>query len=636
MARRARGAAKGEGGGTVVADAERPELAGGSAAVEAYEAERRAAAPASAEGDDKAREIALSEVYGDAGPTMARSMGAVAGGIDPDVIFAGHDERQSIESITVDEAHRRERLGMDDGAIEALAASIARNGLKQPVGITGGGRLIFGLRRLEACRRLGLKVIPVVVFEGAGGGELSEEEISTARAVENLQRQDLNPIEEAAAVTQLLETIAGAAHGGASNKVLPEHIAAAAERLGKSPTWVRDRGYLARLTGEARAAVLEGRLPLAHAREIAKLADERVRDELAREAAAPVEGDRGPMGLYFVKREVRARLHSLKVVPWRKDVPLEGLGGVPACDACPSNSANDAHLFEHDRHPDSQAYCLDGPCYERKRAHAEKLLAAAAKKVVKATIQETQRREAEGGEAVSVGTRAIEQRAERVGADIAGVDPKALAKRVREEVKGRPDPAPARDEKADAEAEAQREAHRRYNDAFNAWHGRRVEAFHKAVAATPGRRAALALLLETDQWEKVNHWNSTTRDEAARSPRLAQLVKLLAAPDLAGILKLEAAAHRVRAASVFGGTVSPIAIEAVLGALGVDVGPEPTLEEFLEGKKKAGAADAGAADGVAAPAKGGARKRAAKRTPAKAGKKKTKKKAAKKKKGGRR
>ena len=99
------------------------------------------------------------------------------------------------------------RLSMDEGAIAELSASIASKGVLQPILVRpaeNGYEIVAGERRFRAARQAGLVTIPAVVRE------LSDQETLEIAIIENLQREDLNAVEETEAVLGLLEVTLGA------------------------------------------------------------------------------------------------------------------------------------------------------------------------------------------------------------------------------------------------------------------------------------------------------------------------------------------------------------------------------------------------------------------------------------------
>lgn len=261
--------------------------------------------------------------------------------------------------------------------IATLAASIKADGQLQPImvcqakdlGVRGAIPdkdyiVVFGHRRVLARRLNGDAEILAQVTT-----IVDREHLMRLRTVENLDQEGLTPADEALAVAQYLDVVEG--------ETPSEKIAEAASRLGRSETWVRDRAFVARLGGDARDLLASGRLPFGHAREIAKLADPKLRDELAELASASEEGF-GGMRFSQVQAYVEQHTRSLRLVPWQLDKPV---GQKPACTTCPHNSVNDRGLFEHDKEqPPETGVCLNEPCFEAKTRACEQACAAAAKR----------------------------------------------------------------------------------------------------------------------------------------------------------------------------------------------------------------------------------------------------------------
>jgi ParB family transcriptional regulator, chromosome partitioning protein len=114
----------------------------------------------------------------------------------------------------------------DETGIAELADSIARHGLMNPITVRPDGTIVAGERRYRACVLLEMEKVPVYVLDGGSTLEAS--------LVENLQREDLHPLEEAQAIRQLCD------EDGIEQK-------AAAARLGKTPTYVSELTGLLRL-----------------------------------------------------------------------------------------------------------------------------------------------------------------------------------------------------------------------------------------------------------------------------------------------------------------------------------------------------------------------------------------------------
>lgn len=145
------------------------------------------------------------------------------------------------------------RLAIDDTALEALADSIRQHGLLQPIVVSQADvdddvyLLIAGERRWRAAQRAGLRTIPALVKEAAPQARLE------LALVENVQREDLTPLELAAAYRALVED-----HGLTQEQV--------AQRVGKSRVTVTNTIRLLGLPATARAALADGRISEGHGR----------------------------------------------------------------------------------------------------------------------------------------------------------------------------------------------------------------------------------------------------------------------------------------------------------------------------------------------------------------------------------
>jgi ParB family chromosome partitioning protein len=148
------------------------------------------------------------------------------------------------------------RNRFDEAETAELAASITLHGVLQPIVVRasadGGYELIAGERRLRAARMAGLTHIPAVIRESAAGEQLE------LALVENLQRQDLNAIEEAAAYRELIDRFA----------LSHEEVA---RRVGKSRVAISNALRLLDLTVETRQAIADGRITEGHGRALAAL-----------------------------------------------------------------------------------------------------------------------------------------------------------------------------------------------------------------------------------------------------------------------------------------------------------------------------------------------------------------------------
>ena len=196
-----------------------------------------------------------------------------------------------LELIAIEEVHpsrEQPRKLFDEARIEELAASIRTQGVIQPLVVrkreSGGYELIAGERRWRAAQRAGLHAVPAVIRD-----------VAPTRAfemamVENLQREDLNPIEEASGYQRLISELG----------YTQESLAA---RVGKDRTTITNALRLLRLPDEVRDLVVAGRVSMGHARALLGLESSDTIVRLARRVAAREMSVRQVEGLVRRERE---------------------------------------------------------------------------------------------------------------------------------------------------------------------------------------------------------------------------------------------------------------------------------------------------------------------------------------------
>jgi ParB family transcriptional regulator, chromosome partitioning protein len=165
------------------------------------------------------------------------------------------------------------RAFVDDARLKELAASIASNGVIQPIIVRRIGdrfQIIAGERRWRAARLAGLRRVPIVVRAVETGNERSLLEMAL---IENIQREDLNPIDEALGYRRLADEF----------QMRQEDIAAA---VGKDRATVANVLRLLRLPDEVRADVAGGALSMGHARALLSLSNEADQRRVARDVIA--------------------------------------------------------------------------------------------------------------------------------------------------------------------------------------------------------------------------------------------------------------------------------------------------------------------------------------------------------------
>lgn len=196
---------------------------------------------------------------------LGRGLGALipTGPVEGDVAGARFDE---VPIDSVEPNPRQPREVFDAEAMAELVASIREVGVLQPVVVreTAPGRyqLIMGERRWRACRESGLATIPAIIRD------TSDDHLLRDALLENLHRQQLNPLEEAAAYQQLL------AEFGATHDQL-------ADRIGRSRSQVTNMIRLLGLPATVQRRVAAGVLSAGHARALLGLPDAEAQDRLA-------------------------------------------------------------------------------------------------------------------------------------------------------------------------------------------------------------------------------------------------------------------------------------------------------------------------------------------------------------------
>lgn len=245
---------------------------------------------------------------------LGKGLGAL---IPADVTAVVTGDQPRLEEIPVGSIvpnPNQPRVHFDEESLSELAASIREIGVLQPVlvrSMAGPGEqqyeLIAGERRWRAARRAGLVVIPAVVRPTDDIGSVEQ------ALVENLHRQDLTPLEEAAAYQQLIEDFA----------LTHEQVAA---RVGKSRSSISNTLRLMSLPAAIQALLADGRLSAGHAKALLGTPDRAFQEQLARRCAA--EG----WSVRMVEEAVRDRGGS---------DAAEGGAAAPAADAGGSRPTTD-------------------------------------------------------------------------------------------------------------------------------------------------------------------------------------------------------------------------------------------------------------------------------------------------------
>lgn len=183
---------------------------------------------------------------------MADKKGGLGRGLDS-LFNANSEETLSTEVMLsqIEPNRDQPRKDFDEQALNELAESIKEHGLLQPILVrskpSGGYEIIAGERRWRASRIAGLRTVPVVIKE------MDEKEAAEVALIENLQREDLNPVEEAMGYRSLM----------VSYGLTQEQVA---ERMGKSRSAVANALRLLDLTPNETEALKAGKISAGHAR----------------------------------------------------------------------------------------------------------------------------------------------------------------------------------------------------------------------------------------------------------------------------------------------------------------------------------------------------------------------------------
>jgi ParB family chromosome partitioning protein len=192
--------------------------------------------------------------------------------------------RLPLDRVHSNPAQPRQRF--DEEALQDLAASIREHGVLQPVLVRprddGDFQIVAGERRWRAARMAGLEQIPVIVEQ------IDDEAALEIAIIENLQREDISPLEEAEMFERMTTE-----HGYSLRKL--------ATKLGKDKGYVENRLRIARAPDEIRELVAERSDTLSAAYELMKVEDRRKRRRLARQVAA------GELSLVKLRQRIEGR-----------------------------------------------------------------------------------------------------------------------------------------------------------------------------------------------------------------------------------------------------------------------------------------------------------------------------------------
>lgn len=221
-----------------------------------------------------------------------------------DALFLDNSATENENSATmlsineVEPNRNQPRKNFSEKGLEELAKSIEQNGIIQPILVRpmsdGSYQLIAGERRWRAARMAGLHEVPVTIRE------MTDEEASVFALIENLQREDLNPVEEAEGLKSLIET-----YGFTQEE--------AADKVGKSRTAVTNTLRLLKLPSPVLQMLGDGKISAGHARALLGLDEEK---EMLRIAEATVAQE---LSVRQVEKMVKYANQGEKAKPKKRD-----------------------------------------------------------------------------------------------------------------------------------------------------------------------------------------------------------------------------------------------------------------------------------------------------------------------------
>ena len=185
---------------------------------------------------------------------------------DEDIVSSANEESKTTLKLSQVEPNRKQpRKKFDKESLEELAESIRQYGIIQPIVVCKRDdyyEIIAGERRWRAAKKAGLKEVPVVIKE------YTDKEIAEISLIENIQREDLNPVEEANAYKKLIEEY------GLTQEEL-------AQRISKSRAAVTNTLRLLKLHSEIQNMLVNGEITAGHARALLGIEDQNIQLELA-------------------------------------------------------------------------------------------------------------------------------------------------------------------------------------------------------------------------------------------------------------------------------------------------------------------------------------------------------------------
>lgn len=210
------------------------------------------------------------------------------------------EQAQTLVKITKIEPNREQpRKHFDEDALQELADSIKQYGLLQPILVQDRKdyyEIIAGERRWRASKLAGLKEVPVIIKN------YTEQEVMEISLIENIQREDLNPIEEALAYKRLLEEF----------NLKQDEVA---ERVSKSRTTITNSMRLLKLCDAVQQMVVDDKLTTGHARALISIEDEEQQKQIAEQIFDE------NLSVREVEKLVKSVLNPTQKNPAKEEIP---------------------------------------------------------------------------------------------------------------------------------------------------------------------------------------------------------------------------------------------------------------------------------------------------------------------------
>jgi len=304
------------------------------------------------------------------------STAAGPAGAQPPAPVAHHVEL--VDLARVRESPFNPRLVFHPAEMAELEASIRERGVLQPIKVRpvkAQGKVdlevVWGHRRHRASVAAGLAQIPAMIVA------MSDEAVCDEQLVENHQRKDIHPLEEADQFARL-------------HRDFKRTVAEIAKRIGLSGEYVYARMKLCALCDAGRKAFLDGKLTTSTALMVARVPDRKAQERAVRDLIQ--HADDGPLGARATSQHLQ-RNYMLRLVSAPFDVrDAKLVAGVPACTTCPKNSAQERALFAD---VDSKAgdLCTDPMCYQAKSDATFAVKAAEAKAAGAKVLEDSKAKE---------------------------------------------------------------------------------------------------------------------------------------------------------------------------------------------------------------------------------------------------